>query len=247
MYDKFDFLLKKNNTTPYKVSKATGIATATLSDWKNGKSTPKKDKLDLIANFFKVPPSYFDETKPLDCPECGVPFSMPGESKAYHDIQHNKWNQAVEKFGFCWPHSVSENAKAIARTKLERNKNLPYEERINLNIEIFKALFSRSLGASDFSLEHPDFNSYVSMLLYQTQFKKKIESDIYATLVARFGSMPGINEGETFFHVLNKTKKAIPLSKETSFEDAKKLIARNGKNFSTDQKMELIKLLSEIK
>ena len=34
---------------------------------------------------------------------------------------------------------------------------------------------------------------------------------------------------------------------EPTFEDTKKLIARNGKNLTTDQKMELIKLLSEIK
>ena len=37
MYEKFEELLKENESTPYRVSKATGIATATLSDWKNGK------------------------------------------------------------------------------------------------------------------------------------------------------------------------------------------------------------------
>jgi len=39
---------------------------------------------------------------------------------------------------------------------------------------------------------------------------------------------------------------SIPL-KEPTYEDTKKLIARNGKALSTDQRMELIKLLSEIK
>lgn len=33
---------------------------------------------------------------------------------------------------------------------------------------------------------------------------------------------------------------------EPAFEDAQLLIARNGKNFSTEQKLKLIKLLSEI-
>ena len=36
MYEKFEKLLKKNNVTPYRVHKETGISTATLSDWKNG-------------------------------------------------------------------------------------------------------------------------------------------------------------------------------------------------------------------
>lgn len=39
---------------------------------------------------------------------------------------------------------------------------------------------------------------------------------------------------------------SIPL-KDPTYEDAKILIARNGKNMTTEQRMELIKLLSEIK
>lgn len=39
---------------------------------------------------------------------------------------------------------------------------------------------------------------------------------------------------------------SIPL-KEPTYEDTKQLIARNGKKLSTEQRMELIKLLSEIK
>ena len=41
--------------------------------------------------------------------------------------------------------------------------------------------------------------------------------------------------------------KGIPSSTyEPSYEDVESLIARNGKDFSTEQKMKLIKLLSEI-
>lgn len=39
---------------------------------------------------------------------------------------------------------------------------------------------------------------------------------------------------------------SIP-SQETPYEDTRNLIARNGKSLSTEQRMELIKLLSEIK
>lgn len=45
MYEIFAQLLEKYNVTPYKVSKETGIAQTTLSDWKRGRSTPKQDKL----------------------------------------------------------------------------------------------------------------------------------------------------------------------------------------------------------
>lgn len=59
MYEKFEQLLKKNNVTPYRVHKETGISTATLSDWKNGKSEPKRDKIEKICDYFSVPISYF--------------------------------------------------------------------------------------------------------------------------------------------------------------------------------------------
>ena len=39
--------------------KETGISTATLSDWKNGKSEPKRDKIEKICDYFAVPISYF--------------------------------------------------------------------------------------------------------------------------------------------------------------------------------------------
>lgn len=58
MYHIFEKLLKLHNTTPYKVSKATGIANSTLSDWKNGVSVPKQDKLLKIADYFNVSLEY---------------------------------------------------------------------------------------------------------------------------------------------------------------------------------------------
>lgn len=54
MYEVFEKLLKEKGITPYRVSMDTGISQATLSDWKNGKSKPKADKLKIIADFFGV-------------------------------------------------------------------------------------------------------------------------------------------------------------------------------------------------
>lgn len=59
MFKKFSELLQKNGVSAYSVSKATGISQQTLSDWKKGKSQPKIDKLQKIADYFGVPLSYF--------------------------------------------------------------------------------------------------------------------------------------------------------------------------------------------
>ena len=57
-YKNFENLLIKNNTTAYQVAKATGVTTATLSQWKKGVYTPKQDKLQKIADFFGVTVDY---------------------------------------------------------------------------------------------------------------------------------------------------------------------------------------------
>ena len=58
MYEIFAKMMKANGCTAYQVSKATGIAQSTLSDWKSGKSVPKADKLQKITDFFGVPVEY---------------------------------------------------------------------------------------------------------------------------------------------------------------------------------------------
>lgn len=58
MYEIFERLMKANGYTAYKVSVETGIAQSTLSDWKKGKSTPKADKLQKIADLFNVSLNY---------------------------------------------------------------------------------------------------------------------------------------------------------------------------------------------
>lgn len=58
MYEIFAQLLEKYNVTPYKVSKETGVAQTTLSDWKRGRSTPKSDTMKKIADYFGVSVDY---------------------------------------------------------------------------------------------------------------------------------------------------------------------------------------------
>ena len=59
MYGKFERLLAERGVTAYQVAKETGISTATLTQWKQGKFTPKMDKILLIADYFGVPLEYF--------------------------------------------------------------------------------------------------------------------------------------------------------------------------------------------
>ena len=75
-YHIFENLLKIHQTTVYRVAKATGISATTFTDWKNGRSVPKADKLKRIADHFGVSLAYMlglDEDAD-NTSECRVPI-----------------------------------------------------------------------------------------------------------------------------------------------------------------------------
>lgn len=61
MYEKYTELRDKKGVTDYRVSMDTGITKSTFTDWKNGRSQPKVDKLKILANYFGVSIEYFLE------------------------------------------------------------------------------------------------------------------------------------------------------------------------------------------
>lgn len=58
MYELFEKLLEERGITAYRVAKETGINTATFTSWKQGKYTPKRDKLQKIAEYLGVTIEY---------------------------------------------------------------------------------------------------------------------------------------------------------------------------------------------
>lgn len=66
MYEIFEKLCQKNNISAYKVSKDTGITTATITSWKQGKYIPKQDKIQTLADYFNVSVEYLMTGKEKD-------------------------------------------------------------------------------------------------------------------------------------------------------------------------------------
>ena len=58
MYEIYQKLLDMNGVKSADVARATGISNMTFSDWKNGKPTPKMDKIEKIAKYFGVTTDY---------------------------------------------------------------------------------------------------------------------------------------------------------------------------------------------
>lgn len=84
MYERFAQLLSLHHTTANKVAKELHMSPTTLSDWKNGRSEPKLEKLKKIAEYFKVPINYFID-EPDVLPEERIKKSDNISSVAQYD------------------------------------------------------------------------------------------------------------------------------------------------------------------
>lgn len=88
MYEIFEQLCNKFSVTPYRVCKETGLTTATISNWKAGRYTPKADKLQKIADYFGVTLDYLrtgmgPETK-------NEYYTNPETAELAQDFLHNE-------------------------------------------------------------------------------------------------------------------------------------------------------------
>lgn len=81
-YEIFENLLMMHKTTVYRVAKETGISATTFTDWKNGRSTPKIDKLKKIADLFGVSLEYMMGAKEARTRSDGTRIAIIGEIRA---------------------------------------------------------------------------------------------------------------------------------------------------------------------
>ena len=66
MYEIYQRLLDEKGLKNADVARATGISNMTLSDWKRGKSVPKADKMQKIAEFLNVSVDYLMTGKDME-------------------------------------------------------------------------------------------------------------------------------------------------------------------------------------
>lgn len=82
MYEVFEKLLAQRGVKTADVCAATGIKQSTFSDWKSGRSKPKAEKMQKIADFFGVT----------------VDYLMTGEAKNGYYLNEETAKEAQELF-----------------------------------------------------------------------------------------------------------------------------------------------------
>ncbi|MDL2254486.1 hypothetical protein LJC49_10555 [Ruminococcaceae bacterium OttesenSCG-928-I18] len=211
-YDVFEQLCQYKGVSPARFSSDTGIGQSTISMWKKKGGTPTGGKLRDTANYFGVTVDYLLGESPFArCPGCGFEYNEDDlKENTAHRMRHDKWADAVSKFGFCWSYIERERVKADSRTRLEAGV-LDESDAVDEYEQIFKALFSRSLEGSDYSLLHPPFDNYVAMLLNQESWQKATSKHgALNTLLKKYGTRPGIPNGTYFNPSDTPTQKESP-------------------------------------
>lgn len=190
MYEIYEKLLKIKGIKSSDVSKTTGISNMTFSDWKNGKSTPKPDKLALIADYFEVTIDFLmGRTDMIVCPECEISYNpLDEESNFKHQQLHVAYERAIIKYGICFS---LEDCREIDQNSINSlvgssaspltAKDLEYNYTNHL-----KAGFSYLLRKNNFELEYESFDEYAREQIIKDKHQNFMSKDLFELLIKKY-------------------------------------------------------------
>lgn len=131
MYERYLELLKSTGVKSSDVAKATGIPPSTFSDWKRGKSSPKYEKLQKIANYFGVKADWLQGTSEYKTDD--ELYSKLAEDNMFtptvEDVQAHYSASSMSKFGHNWKDKIKKGSLIpILGTSRAGIPNLAIEE-----------------------------------------------------------------------------------------------------------------------
>lgn len=198
-----------------KLEEELGFGGGTISRW--DKSAPSADKLAKIATRYNVTVNYLLYGGERICPECGFHFFSDDTDEIKAHIQeHALWQKATNKFGKLYCNSVeNENVKAKYRN-IRNNKENSLQIRYDAEMEVLRCLFSRSVMANNFSLQHVSFEKYVAMILNTSEYQSKLDTELRDKLIKEYGIISGIKNGESIYYIPKVETKILAAHKEDS-------------------------------
>lgn len=119
MYEFYCKLREEKGVKDSDVARETGITKSTFSDWKSGRSNPKSDKLQKIADYFGV----------------SVEYLTTGEEKEGYYLNEETAKLAQEMF-------EDEDMRSL----FDMKRNMP-PERFKAHMEFMKNLYKQEKGS----------------------------------------------------------------------------------------------------
>lgn len=142
------------------------------------------------------------------CQKCGLLYEETfGPDVHQHNTRCRKVAILKGKFGELFLCRDREAAKAEGWAKV-RDKSLPLDERLKGVETSLWSWFSRSV-LSAMNMKHPDFPTYVSMILNQSHAHELFPEPVLTALIERYGQRTGIGNGKTYWQPPSKQKRHL--------------------------------------
>ena len=140
------------------------------------------------------------------CQDCGMEYADDvGSDVRKHNRKHMKYLEACDHFGgrllpYVEREKVKGEASPIIHADIWSNGLCPsLQEKYDAAVRWFWAYFSGSVEGSCYDLKHPCFEEFVAMLLNQKHWTDSIDADVCRLLIEKFGRVPGIEEGHSYY------------------------------------------------
>lgn len=215
LYKTIDIICKENGISVNEMCKKMGQSSSFIYELKSGRTQDLSSKIkNKIAKLFNVSVDFLDNVNfegNVPCPLCGgTYFSDDPKSIKEHDIYHQRWMEAVKKFGFCWGNiSYRHEVSGYVDSIIDSGQADSIENLVKLYETRFKALFSRAILATNLPLDAITFEDYVAGLLANKSPTRVPDenSKEYKFLVDKYGINEGLLDGTYFAENKNSNKK----------------------------------------
>lgn len=197
MYEIYQKLLDEKGLKNADVSRATGISNMTLSDWKRGKSTPKQDKMEQIAEFLGVDSKYLRGDSPTtQCPDCGFNYDLFNqESRSEHERIHHLMENAKEKYGFYYNSEYCMyNENDDLNTLFNTTSGLLVTDKINAYEDYVRCCFCEDLRRNSFSSKYDSFTDYMKSHILKDKHSDFMSVDLFEALCKKYDVDPSYIE-----------------------------------------------------
>ncbi len=188
-YERYAKIRDLRGFTDYQVTKRAGIkGTATISNWKNGKYTPKDDKMQEIANVLEVDLNYLKGKKSYTvCPVCGFDDDPLNENiNKQHKIFHEQYLKIKEKYPFFMPFSEASIEKTDRIFEF-RNPQKTLEGKIDAFEKYLEAAFSLEICQNNYNIDHLDYEQFCKVEVGTLEPDYAISNEFIDALIEKYG------------------------------------------------------------
>lgn len=173
LIDKIRELCIRDGISVTKLEVALGYGNGSIT--KNPSHTLRSDRIQKIAEYFDVTPTYLlTDMKYCVCPICAVAFDpFDANDIEQHLVLHDNYIKLRDKMGYLLNPSQAATKRAIAKSYLE-DQDLPDEG---------KVFHYETLVQCDFA-EHAYFNNFIVNTSYLDFMKEEIRERKYFDLIS---------------------------------------------------------------